>query len=278
MNMAESIETKRNFQLWKCVLYLMLTVTGCNPGEGGFRPDRQVEAIYEEAVIIEDGDTLSTQPRVLAERWNWDGRELKSIDYYNGSALEVSEVMRYEDRRIVSAGLSGGFTEVYHYGGDKLDSITVYDAGGRWVESVCFQHSKVRVKRVSWNSPAGVKTYKLSWQGENPGSLLPEDGAEDTIEFSYDNRENPVLGLMTWWRLRDVQGLAEAVSRNNCIKIRGGGLQADYSYEYDGDYPVSRTVVREYDYTEYVWDPVARCNRERVRHRYEKQVRTIAYL
>lgn len=256
----------------------VLLCWGCAPDEGGFRPKKRVAAVYEERLTLDDGDTLYVQPRLLSERWNWDGKKLLSIDYYNGNALEVSEVYAYdEDRRICAASLSGSFTEVYHYGGDKLDSISVYASDGRWVESVALAHSRIRVKKVTWNRNGSSSSCKLTWKDENIEKIIPEDTSEHESSLGYDNMTNPFEGLVSWWRLRRDNGLAETFSSNNLLQISSPESDS-YSYSYLDGYPISRTHVKEYDYIIYVWDPALQRNREQTVHRYEKTITWVEYL
>ena len=113
---------KQLSRLFIAALALMFVFASCEK-EGVFNPKKKISEIYKSSSYSYDGETYNT-PKYLSERWNWDGKILKSVDYYdNDGSLDYSETYTYDKNRLPK--VSWGSTSYYElvYDKNKLSSI-----------------------------------------------------------------------------------------------------------------------------------------------------------
>lgn len=119
---------KQLSRLFIAALALMFVFASCEK-EGVFNPKKKISEIYKSSSYSYDGETYNT-PKYLSERWNWDGKILKSVDYYdNDGSLDYSETYTYDKNRLTK--VSWGSTSYYElvYDKNKLSSINYYYSG-----------------------------------------------------------------------------------------------------------------------------------------------------
>lgn len=145
----------KKITLLVAVLALGLFFVSCNK-EGQFTPKNKIDRVcysgtykYE---VYSDGywstQNNSNTSKYIQEIWNWDGKLLKSITYYNSDGeMSYTENYEYDGKRLVSIswGSAGRYTINYEKG--KISSIEAYD-GTVKMFSADFTHENGKITNI----------------------------------------------------------------------------------------------------------------------------------
>ena len=141
--------------------------TSCGEKDGVFNPKEKISAIYYSAT--EEGEALESEsgewvpfynsvPKVLKEKWNWDGKKLSSLELYNydyrvgNTTLETIVRFEYDGNRVekMYAPL-GDYDNIEHtfvYEGKRLKKIQVSD-GRTNIDYLGFEYEGDKLSRVT---------------------------------------------------------------------------------------------------------------------------------
>ena len=300
-------------------LAMLCAFSACKK-EGVFNPKEKLSAIYRsrEYTVTSEYNSYRNLPKYLAEKWNWDGKKLASINYYYydwvndttfTTKLDYTLEMTYDGKRLESISEPGGSVKVkFVYDGRKLEKVVLEDNGaeftmievsydGKKIDKLTFREmgdkkgfsafDKMRgtllrlmlpdmtlADRVDYQLTKAVKegakdgndavVVYLTWDGDNV-SKITTNGREQEITFTYDNKKNPGYGfcgmLVVESYIDQIDFGLSYLNANNITSITSKYKEYDYdengnmtdaewrtrtqdfSYTYDGKWPVTRTYV-----------------------------------
>ena len=215
------------------------------------------------------------------EKFSYDGKRLSRIDYFTTEGNNIAYVLySYDGRKLdkVEYYYYGEIEEIhkYSYDGKELSKIDVtyyshYDAttslkAKQW-QSVCPRMSRYAVPEVVCASMDRMEetrmttdthfqqkdgdsytwTITLTWDGKNISKveylskIYPYNGPV-SIQYSYDKNSNPFYGCNTMGSL-DEEHMYVKTNQNNVVsETWNDGDRADYTYQYDGKFPISKSV------------------------------------
>lgn len=176
--------------------------------------------------------------------YDYDGKNLKSANYYYKNALEA--------------------TATYNYSNGKLDKIvlTEYD-GAKSIGERNLQLSylpftnefaevitKISAKVAEYNSSKSIYVVNLqfTWSGDNVSKIVAtSEGRIETVTLQYDSKNNPFKSFLNLYtiELDDVEDGELFMSKNNItsmiFSIDGENDVVNFTYQYDGnDYPIMK--------------------------------------
>ena len=101
---------------------LMIVFSSCKKEDvdGVYDPKKKIDRIYKENLNGE---------KYLVELWNWDKKQLKSIDQYDSDGkVYNTETYSYNDNGQIESvsGDKHDWTAYYHYKDDVLDYVETY--------------------------------------------------------------------------------------------------------------------------------------------------------
>lgn len=145
----------KKITLLVAVMALGLFFVSCNK-EGQFTPKNKIDRVcYSDSYKYEVYDngywnvqSQGSTSKYVKEIWNWDGKLLKSISYYNEDGdLRYTENYEYDGKRLVSIswGSAGRYTFTYNNG--KITSIDGYEGTEKMVSYV-FAHKGGKITEI----------------------------------------------------------------------------------------------------------------------------------
>ncbi|MBP5728020.1 MAG: hypothetical protein J6Y48_13195, partial [Clostridia bacterium] len=148
---------KRTALLLAILLPVAASFTSCKK-DGVYNPKQKISRIYRQ------GSGQNTEKQ-LVELWNWDGKKLSSITYYDRSGeMEGTEKFSYDGKRLSRIDYISDFGDgsylLFTYDGRKLDKVEVYALGNL------------------------VGTLKYTYDGNKISKM---DGTDMYIEEDYDD-------------------------------------------------------------------------------------------
>lgn len=246
--------------------------------EGQYLPKKKITRIeYSTTTSSKDGKDISTLSEV--QDWVWNGKLLQTITYKDGSGNQTGKLgIVYDSKKRISQlqYSTSSYTEIYNffYDGKELKKIVVGDdeytftrTDGNIVEinvGTALSSEKndagtsfnplqfvlpAEVANVIKASAAkGASVYKLTWDGKNISHCQAVSNGVVAAKYSwkYDEYINPFRGLFGYSSLTD---MSELYSANNVVEsvteIPTLSYQSSqqYSYEYDGKFPVKQVWV-----------------------------------
>lgn len=126
------------------VVAALCLIASCGKKDGVFNPKEKISAIYySETGLIESLDPETgeweshtySSPKLITEKWNWDGKKVSSIELYEpdiddgSSELYATVKFEYDGKRIAKVytpfGSSGdvGIEFTYVYNGKRIEKI-----------------------------------------------------------------------------------------------------------------------------------------------------------
>lgn len=219
----------------------------------------------------EEGNMVADGQDVV--KFNYDGSQMTEVTTTYGERLTFT----YDGKKLQKAELYDGaatpyMTYEFEHDGKKISSMTVtmaevyYDKKGAKVsrlehlllgniipqtkstdQFVCQLHAKAA------KSAPSIK-LDLTWDGDNVSKIAAATpGGNATMSLTYDDKNNPFrnFGLMFGYYGESETGV-EFCNKNNITKmvisdIEGGSDEENYTYTYDGNWPVTRTSVSVYE-------------------------------
>ena len=140
----------KKLTLLVAVLALGLFFVSCNK-EGQYNPKNKIDRIYRSSSYKsevyndygywETSDEGST-PKYISEIWDWDGKLLKSISYYNSDGvMNYVEHYGYDGKRLSTISTGGTDRWNLNYEKGKLSSMDYYEGSER-----CYSYEFMRDK------------------------------------------------------------------------------------------------------------------------------------
>ena len=216
----------------------------------------------------------------IVERWSWKDNNLDHIDYYANGRVDHTIAMVYDGKRLTRINSNqGGSYATLEYDGRRLDKIDFYNKNDVVYQTYTFHHdghnfSSIDVEivdtksavtecdaietflmhlfdegqplmRDTKSSKASNYTVTLKWKNDNVVSINYENIKK---EFKYDNKKNPIKGLLLSLVMPTENGATTFCNANNvttATSFRDGNEESKkrYSYTYSDDIPVSCTSV-----------------------------------
>lgn len=262
-------------------------MVSCNK-EGQYNPKKKISQIsytesykseywdeYYSEWVVEDQESYN----YVGQRWNWNGKLLESIDFYDtDGTLDYSEFYTYDGKQLssISWGGTGRYDLVYekgklssieYYSGSVLGAVYTFTHDGDKISKMMYTPSEAKATAEhplpSWllNIPAkqlqkaskGSSTeWNFEWDGDNVKHITYlTPGDREDYYYTYDNKLNPFRGL---WDISEF-GFYGVMSKNNVtqeeIKYDGGTEIYNISYTYKGNYPATATASYSYGEEDY---------------------------
>lgn len=282
---------KKIFTLMIAVFSLAMAFTSCSKDmEGVYAPKKKISEIIRKNTSVQQGQYVNTGYK---EVWIWNGRLLASIGYENlsyGGPVSSTVYFHYDNKNRIKEEVLGGYKYVFDYDGDIIDEVKYYNQDGTEIRKFEFEHDGNKISAITIqdldndvkesmfsplhfflpantaellmkNPSKGTTRYELTWSGDNISKIeVSGPSATNESHYKYDGKINPYKGL---YDLLDL-GYAAIGSSNNPTQIvnhQNGSddVTYDYTYTYEGDYPVKRqykyvqdgktwTAITEYRY------------------------------
>ena len=124
-------------------MMLIFIVSSCDRIEdGAYSPKEKISKIYSDDM---DGD------KELESVWNWNKKQLQSIDYYWNDNIDYSEYYTYNDDGRIESILDIDNDEKirYEYDDEKLSKAYYYD-GGELVYKYDFVYDGKKLSKIIW--------------------------------------------------------------------------------------------------------------------------------
>ena len=263
-------------------------MVSCNK-EGQYNPKKKISQIsYTESYKSEYWDEYDSEWVVadhgsssyVGQRWNWNGKVLESIDFYESDGtLDYTEYYTYDGKQISSVNYGGsgrydfvyeknklsaidyyvGSTHYYHYAithdGNKISKMTLTVLNDDYKGEVPSLPSFLRnipTKQLQKASKADNYEWRFEWDGDNLMHIaFLEPGDSYDLYYTYDNKLNPMCGL---WDMES-GGIAAFMSKNNIVREEyrwdGETEVSNISYTYQGNYPATATTSYNYNSDDY---------------------------
>jgi hypothetical protein len=202
--------------------------------------------------------------RTEREVWNWSGKVLSYIDYYDANDNRTTTLFRYDkDNRIVEINY-GDATAKFDYDDNLIDEIEVINGNGVVVEKFDLEHKGNTVtaidatfnggksltslpfnplslfipesaanKVMEGSQTKGTTHVVLTWTGKNVTAVEISGTTNQSFRWTYDDKINPYKGLF------DIEGIGldATFSANNVVReeiTEAGSTKAtNYSFVYD---------------------------------------------
>ena len=213
------------------------------------------------------------------EKFSYDGKRLSRVDYFTEDGRNIAYVLySYDGRKLdkLEYYSYGELEEVrkYSYDGKELSKIEVsyyshFDASTSLMakqlqsvrsrlfrysvpEAVCASMDKMEEACMTTETHFRQKgggayytwTINLTWDGKNISKVEYYDPTNEliSIQYTYDKNRNPFYGCNTMSGL-DEEDLNVMTSQNNVVsETWNDGDRADYTYQYDGKFPTSKSI------------------------------------
>ena len=282
----------KNAKLFIALIAICAVMVSCNK-EGQFSPKKKISHISYSAIEkdefwdgnswIADEDDLI--PTYVGQVWNWNGKKLESIDYYEEDGTLVgTDNFSYDGKRLSTISWGNNRYEFiyekgklasieYYYestksatyeithNGNKISKITYNPVNSKAAEAhplpscvlginiPCGRNHKDGMKGV------GACEYSFEWDGDNVSKMVYTTSSYSmSYSFTYDKKLNPFYGL---WDDDAVEGdfyseigFSILMSKNNVahctIVDEGESFDLEYTYTYQGNYP----TIATWTYTE----------------------------
>ena len=207
-----------------------------------------------------DGKRLSRVDYVIPDGTNvahvlyiYDGRKLDKMEYYSGEELQEIHKYIYDGKKLSKVEVT--FYDIFAYPTSQMAKQwqTVRSRLFRYAvpEAVCASMDRIVETCINTDTPFRQKegayytwTINLTWEGKNISKVEYYDPTNEliSIQYSYDKNSNPIYGCYTMGNL-DEECLNAMTCKNNVVsETWNDGDRADYTYQYDGKFPISKSV------------------------------------
>jgi len=253
---------KKTFALLIAVFVAALAFTSCEK-EGQYVPKQKISEIkHTRTYKTPTGTEISRTER---EVWNWNGKVLSYIDYYDANDNRTTTMFRYDnDNRIVEIDY-GHATAKFNYDNNLIKEIELTSENGAMISKYELEHKGKTVTAINMTFSAvgksvtslpfnplrlfvpenaankllecsqtkGTTRATLTWTGKNITEMNTSGEYNLSYKYTYDDKNNPYKGLFDVTTL----GMDEMFSANNVVReevTEGGSTKAvNYSYVYD---------------------------------------------
>lgn len=214
----------------------------------------------------EDGNMVADGQDVA--NFNYDGSQMTEITISDGGRMTFT----YDGKKLQKAELYDGdatpyMTYEFEHDGKKISSMTmtmVEKKGAKVsrLERLLLGNIIPQTKstdqfvcQLRAKAAKSVQSIKidLTWDGDNVSKIAATPGGNATMSLTYDDKNNPFrnFGLMFGSYGETGTGV-EFCNKNNITKLvysrnDGSSAEENYTYTYDGNWPVTRTGVYVYE-------------------------------
>ena len=226
----------KKITLLVAVLALGLFFVSCNK-EGQFNPKNKIDRVYSSSSYKSESnyngywetESIDNTPKHLSEIWNWDGKLLKSISYYDSDGeLSYTETYGYESKRLatISTGSSDRWNLNYEKG--KLSSMEYYEG----TEKVCsyeFMHDNGKISEVRLTEFGGKKSATAKFPVNALRFIIPSANTENMMKaMAKINERHTTKDVYTYSIKLEWDG--KNVSK---VTYVDGAYTSTYEYTYD---------------------------------------------
>ena len=210
---------------------------------------------YDGTIALTNRFSYDSKNRLIA----LDGGGAHSEYIYDGNKI---------DKIVMSADGSEAATYEFEHKGNKISEIDIdIDLFDDWddddfgwdkkdivfplrfmMPEIC-PTVETAVKKCSKDSKGDQVKIMLKWGGNNVKSMdvsfnIMGMNVTEMVEFTYDNKNNPMYGSLAAMSSSAVENLF--LNKNNPLTVKMSYLgqilgTADYTYDYEGNYPVKVT-------------------------------------
>ncbi len=162
--------------------------------------------------------------------------QLKEIDYFYGSKLEGRIMVSHDGNKISKLTIQ------------EIDFDKAFSALRHILPAGDSKNMKKAFAQLKKNSKNDEEMYiNFEWDGDNVSKITFNDEGEIIVmmSFTYDKKKNPYYGLFDITRTDDMLDITDfsGLSKNNvtslCFSEDGETYMEDFTYTYDGKYPVA---------------------------------------
>ena len=191
--------------------------------------------------------------------YDYDGKKLKSANYYVGSELEATATYSYNDGKLNKIVLTG-YEDAKSARERKLQSSYL-----PFSTEILEVIDKIRSSIVepSLGKENDVMELQFSWSGDNVSEIVATFEEEiQTVTFQYDSKNNPHKGFLGVYSFDPGEEIQEGymfMSKNNITKVtlcmddEKEEIIINFTYQYDrNDYPTMIVRTWSYDSDDYV--------------------------
>lgn len=260
---------KKTFALMIAVFAVTMVFTSCTK-EGQYMPKKRVsEIVYTRSYKTISGLQLSFTERDV---WNWNGKLLNYIDYYDANGNRTATTMfRYDNENRIEEIDYKDAVAKFDYDDGLIDEIKIYRNDGSLRGKYEFEHKGNRLvsitadgskslaslpfnplsffmpetaaqKVLECEATKGISRVLFTWTGNNVSALDITGDKKVSYKWSYDKMTNPFKGLVD---MGDPELSLYCFSENNVVREEctedGTTFVEDYTYTYDGKFPTKKT-------------------------------------
>jgi len=262
---------KKTFVLMIAVFAFAMVFTSCTK-EGQYMPSKKIsEIVFSKTYKSPLGTEISRTER---EVWNWNGKLLSYIDYYDATGDRSTTLFRYDDDQRIEEINYGSYTAEFDYEDGLIEEIQITNEYGDLVVKYAFEHKGKTVTAIDINSNGsksleqlpfnplkviipenaakralqgaatkGSSRMVLTWTGKNVTGLDIIGSTKASYKWDYDDKINPFKGLYDVEQSRcDLIYSENNVTREEMTDATAVVVE-NYSYTYDSKYP----VLKEWD-------------------------------
>ena len=293
----------RNWKFLVSIIAICAVLVSCNK-EGQFNPKKKISKIsYSEMEKDEfwDGISWITEeeeliPAYVGQVWNWNGKKLESIDYYDEDGMFVAtDNFSYNGKCLSTISWSTGrydfiyekgkLSSIEYYYGDTKSAVYDITHDGKKISKITYTViNSVRGAEihplpscilglnlptpkskhsVALADPKGSTTYEFAfeWNGNNVSNMVyttPLYSAR--YSYTYDNKLNPFYGL---WNEEAVEGefdietgFSILMSKNNIAHCTVRDEDESFDLDYTYTYQGNYPTSATMTYTELDEDDV----------------------
>jgi len=239
-------------------------------GKEMYRVDYYGDSPYSENFFYDNRRRIvrTTVPAYdISSEISYDGRNIDHIDVYEAEQqlMRMDFVRGEKSINEIVCTYYKSVDDVAKLGAIVRGVPVVSTLGAEVVSAVAGNDVRMMAQKGSLSTKSGYTVrYALTWKDDNIVRVVRNDGAESTvITLSYDDKNNPYSQLMGYRELDDALFGFGMLCENNVTLMsmpyeNHGVVDFKYSYEYEDDYPVKRTLNYTYNMlSSETWDSVS---------------------
>lgn len=252
-------------------LLSVFVFTSCQK-EGVYNPKEKISRIFYE--------NSYSNGKQLFQTWTWNDNLLSKITNSSGDF----EDFIYNGKKLKTIRSNYGYRYEFIYNGNQLRKIEVYNEENKLCEIYTYSHNGKKISKIDatyyeyddkknetlnlifgniisqtitkcqnknkTKSTTSSYSCVFEWDGNNVKKATYEESYNghlytNTTEYEYDKKLNPYWNS-TW----DLYWGDMPQSKNNVIKSKNSDSDGeywtyDYSYEYDGQYPIAQKYYED---------------------------------
>ena len=240
----------RTLKAIAAIMLMMVFAVGCkksdddldNSGNTGNNIEQDAKRLSKVTWIFDEGPYSSHETFTIVNKLTWSGNRLTNLDYYDGGELEYTVTFSYNNGRL---------SEFVRYGNRSTDTYKCVYSGGRLThidvtgeeEGTCdfVYDGEGNVSSVIRDD--GDFAFNLTWVA---GNVVGEEVvSEGSHVYQYDDKNSPYDDTFALWSILE-EWDTYYLSSNNLVRkqwnsLYGGVSVREYTYTYDGDYPLTCT-------------------------------------